>query len=163
MDELKSPFDFDTYMLQMAMLASSRSKDPSTKVGAIIVGPDREIRSTGYNGFPRKVKDLKERWERPEKYNWVVHAELNAILNAARIGVSVRNCTLYQPYDALPCATHCMPAIIQAGIGIIVTGHIPFPGKGKGVHYDVDVNAEVMMQEAGIIHRRVLPRDVSAS
>jgi len=147
---------WDTYFLQLAMLAGSRSKDPSTKVGAVIVGPDREIRSTGYNGFPRGVEDYPDRWERPEKYKWVVHAEANAVLAAARMGTSLLGCTLYMPYDAPPCMG-CCAQIIQAGIEEVVVGHIPWPGIGSGLHYHVDSDAEMMLTEAGVLFRKVGP------
>lgn len=148
--------DWDTYFLKMCFAVAERSKDPSTQVGAIIVGPDKEIRSTGYNDFPRGVENRSERWERPEKYEWVVHAEHNAILNAARIGISVRGCTLYMPFDVLPCHG-CCRAIIQAGIAEVVHGHVPWRGKGTGVHYDVDARARAMMAEAGVLVRRAGP------
>lgn len=102
------------YFLNMVYFVSTKSKDRSTKVGCVIVGPDNEIRSTGYNGFPRGVNDdLDERHERPAKYMWTEHAERNAIYNAARIGVSINKCTLYQ--DWWPCAD-CARAIVQSGI-----------------------------------------------
>lgn len=102
----------------MTTLVASKSKDPSTKVGAVIVGEDDEILSIGFNGFPRGVReDLPERWERPEKYEWVVHAEENAILNAARVGTSLKGATLY--VGGHPCAS-CAGSIVQAGISTVV-------------------------------------------
>lgn len=95
------------------------SKDRSTKVGAVVFGPEWETRSTGYNGFPRGVDDnIEARHERPAKYKWTVHAEANAIAAAARSGVSLKNCTLV--VTALhPCA-QCAALIIQAGISSVV-------------------------------------------
>ena len=73
-----------------------KSKDERTQIGALIVGVDNEIVSTGYNSFPRGIVDSRpERQERPEKYYWFEHAERNAIYNAARIGVSTKGCTMY--------------------------------------------------------------------
>jgi dCMP deaminase len=93
------------------------SKDPSTKVGAVIVRPDRTIASFGYNGFPRGVLDGPERYaDRAEKYPRVVHAELNAILNARE---PLTGYTLFVT-PLHPCAS-CAGAIIQSGIRRVVT------------------------------------------
>ena len=92
-----------------------KSKDQNTQIGAVIVGNDKEIVSTGYNSFPRGIEDnLKERQERPEKYYWFEHAERNAIYNAARIGVSTKGCTMYLSCG-VPCSD-CARGIINAGI-----------------------------------------------
>lgn len=96
----------------IARLIAQSSRDV-TKVGAVITREDRIV-STGFNGFPRGLDDhAPERHERPAKYLWTIHAELNAILNAARDGVSVRGCDLYCTHP--PCA-QCAGAIVQAGI-----------------------------------------------
>ena len=109
---------WDDYFMTMVYLVASRSKDERTHVGAVIVGPDREIRSTGYNGFPRGIIDWKmERQERPEKYYWIAHAEANAIANAALIRVSLKDCTLYT--NGVPCTT-CGCAIVNSGIRTVV-------------------------------------------
>lgn len=103
------------------------SKDPSTRVGAVIVGPDREIRSAGFNGFPRGVADTPERLnDRDTKLRLVVHGEMNAILAAARVGIPLKGCTLYLAatdqsgtvWGGAPC-TRCTVEIIQAGISSI--------------------------------------------
>ncbi len=105
---------WDEYFFEIANLASIRSKDPSTQVGAVIVR-DNTILSTGYNGLPRGVADDRpERWVRPTKYLWVVHAEENAIFNATRNGVSTDGATLYVT-PMHPCGD-CAKAIVQAGI-----------------------------------------------
>jgi len=94
------------------------SKDRSTKLGCVIVGPDNEIRSTGYNGFPRGIDDtLDARHERPEKYLWSEHAERNAIYNCARMGVSTKGCRIYVPW--FPCMD-CARAIVQSGISQVI-------------------------------------------
>jgi len=109
---------WDHYFLEFARLAATRSKDPSSQVGAVVVR-DRNILSTGYNGFPRGVNDaVIERYERPAKYTWMVHAEENALLNAGRNGVSTNEATLYVTPFA-PCVT-CAKAIIQSGIREVV-------------------------------------------
>lgn len=104
--------------MTLAYLVAMKSKDKSTKLGAVIVGPDNEIRSTGYNSFIRKIDDNNiERQERPEKYYWFEHAERNAIYNASLIGISLKNCKIYTP--GMPCAD-CMRGILQSGITEII-------------------------------------------
>ena len=103
------------YFYKIADEVNEKSKDNHTKIGADIVGKDKEIVSTGYNSFPRGIEDnKKERQERPEKYYWFEHAERNAIYNAALIGVSTKGCTMYLTCG-IPCAD-CARGIINAGI-----------------------------------------------
>lgn len=146
----------------MCFAVAERSADPSTQIGAIIVGPDRRIRSTGYNDFPTGVNNASERWERPEKYEWICHAEENAVFSAARAGVALEGCTLYMPYvndtASGPAVCHrCCRAIIQAGIVEIVYGVIPFPGIGKRTHYDIEDRSIAMLTEGGVTTRQVSP------
>ncbi len=109
---------WDLRFLKLATHISEWSKDPSTKVGCIIVGEDREIRSTGFNGFPRGIEDTEERLnDRAKKYPLICHAEENAIMHAARIGVSLKNCIAYVTWP--PC-NRCTRSLIQAGINKIV-------------------------------------------
>lgn len=106
--------DWHEYFFNLARAASLKSKDPSTKVGCIIVGPNNEVRTLGFNGFARNVNDdIPERWVRPLKYQWIEHAERNAIYNAARCGIPLDGCKIY--LDWCPC-NDCARAIIQAGI-----------------------------------------------
>jgi dCMP deaminase len=103
------------YFLNIAEQVKLKSKDESTQIGAVIVGNDKEVLSTGYNSFPRGLDDsVKERQERPEKYFWMEHAERNAIYNAARIGVSLKNSTIYLT-SGLPCMD-CARGIVNSGI-----------------------------------------------
>ena len=103
------------YFLNIAESVKLKSKDRRTQIGAVIVGKDNEIVTTGYNSFPRGINDdVEERQQRPEKYFWMVHSELNAILNAARIGVSTNGCKIYLTCG-VPCS-NCGRAIINAGI-----------------------------------------------
>lgn len=105
---------WDDYFMALAKLVATRSKDRSTKVGCVIVGPDNEIRSTGYNGFPRGVDDgAEERHQRPAKYLWTEHAERNAVYNAARAGMALKGCRIYLPW--FPCMD-CARAIVQSGL-----------------------------------------------
>ena len=95
-------------------MADLFSKDPSTKVGCVIVNNDKRVLSMGYNGNPQGIDDENEILnERPVKYGIVVHAELNAILSAGTLGIPLKNCNLYVTMH--PCSG-CAKAIIQAGI-----------------------------------------------
>ena len=106
------------YFKNIANQVKLKSKDKKTQIGVVIVGKDNEIVSTGYNSFPRGIKDdVDERQERPEKYFWFEHAERNAIYNAARIGVSTKETTMYLS-NWFPCAD-CARGIINAGITTI--------------------------------------------
>jgi len=107
--------EWDRYFLNIAEQVKEKSKDKRTHIGAVIVGKDNEIVSTGYNSFPRGINDnIEERQERPEKYYWIEHAERNAIYNAARIGVSLRESTMYLTCG-IPCSD-CAKGIISLGI-----------------------------------------------
>lgn len=111
---------WDEYFMGVALLAAQRSKDPSTQVGACIVDENNRILSTGYNGFPHGCSDDEFPWNRDEekgetKYPFVVHAELNAVLNAQ--GKSLIGAKLY--VGLFPC-NECAKAIIQSGIREVV-------------------------------------------
>ena len=109
---------WDEYFMGIAMLAAKRSKDPSTQVGACIVSPENIIISTGYNGMPKGCSDDEFPWDRegPEtKYPYVVHAELNAILNAN--GRDLRDSRVY--VALFPC-NECAKAIIQSGVREVI-------------------------------------------
>lgn len=146
--------NWDELFIRQAMLISEKSKDPSTKVGCVIVGDGNVILSMGFNGFPRQVDEkIKARWERPEKYIWTEHAERNAIFNAAKHGIRLEGARAYLNWEPTPCSD-CSRALIQAGIKELVGLNKPFPGKGAGVHYHINY-AEAMLEEAGVIRRMV--------
>lgn len=106
---------WDERFLELAQMVGSWSKDPSTKVGAVIVRPDRTVASLGYNGFPRGVDDTYQ--DRDHKLLRTVHAEMNAILSARE---PLKGCVIYVT-PLCPCA-NCAAAIIQAGIhGVVAT------------------------------------------
>jgi dCMP deaminase len=141
---------WDKKYLALALHVASWSKDPSTKVGSVIVGPTNEVRSLGFNGPPRGVNDdVSERWVRPEKYRWVCHAEENALLNAARSGITVMASTLYLssfPAKFGPCDS-CCRSIIQAGIARVVME----PPEGDIERWkDAFQVGETMLREAGV-------------
>ena len=105
--------------IHLAKEISSWSKDPSTKVGAVVIGNNGEVLSQGYNGFPRGIKDTPSRLkDREKKYNLVVHAEMNAIYNAGLNGVSLKGSTLY--VYGLPVCNECAKGIIQVGIDKVI-------------------------------------------
>lgn len=109
---------WDDYFFNLAHQVSLKSKD-TTKVGCVIVGPDNEIRATGWNGFARGVQDtIPERNERPAKYDWTVHAESNCVASAARMGTALKGCTAYVTH--FPCK-NCAALLIQAGIVCVRT------------------------------------------
>ncbi len=153
---------WDQHFLQLAIDHARMSKDPSTRVGAVIVGPDREIRSSGFNGFPRGIEDTAERLaDREMKLRLIVHAEMNAVLNAVRGGAPVKGCSLYLAatdsgglvWGGAPC-TRCTVEIIQSGIIEIVSR--PFKTVPSRWAADVDF-ARALLKEAGIVYREVVP------
>ena len=140
--------NWDEYFLEMAEAVSKKSKDRSTKIGCVIVGPDREIRSTGYNSFIRGIDDEKpERHERPEKYLWTEHAERNAIYNAARVGTPLKGCSLY--CLALPCMD-CARGIAQVGITKVIIPEVPGNPEFLERWRESFQRTEEMFNEAGI-------------
>ena len=135
------------YFYNIAEEVKKKSKDKNTQIGAVIVGKDKEIVSTGDNSFPRGIDDERaDRQEKPEKYFWFEHAERNAIYNAARIGVSTKGCTMYLTCG-IPCAD-CARGIINAGISKI------YVRKGGGAQsqkwLDSGERSRQMFKEAGV-------------
>lgn len=128
---------WDMRFIRLANYISNWSKDPSTKVGAVITDSKNRIIGTGYNGFPRGVYDQPERYDdKDTKHGMVVHAELNAILNAVK---SVSGCTIY--VSPLFTCGECAKAIIQSGIKKVVAY------KNR---YEPDSHAAKMYEEASI-------------
>ena len=134
---------WDEYFMGLAHLSALRSKDPNTQVGAAIVDENHRVVSVGYNGFPTGVSDDEFPWSREgdvltSKYAFVVHAELNAILNSQR---SVRGCTIY--VSLFPC-NECAKAIIQSGIKKIVYESDKYNG------VDTNIAPKRMLRAAGV-------------
>jgi len=140
---------WDQRFLKLAEHISGWSKDPSTKVGCVVVGEDREIRSTGFNGFPRGIADDMERLsDREQKYPLICHAEENAIMHAARIGLSLKGCTAYVTWP--PC-TRCARSLIQAGvIEVVYPQESDVPERWMA---DFEMSTQ-MMGEAGLMIRQ---------
>ncbi|MGE0109319.1 MAG: cytidine/deoxycytidylate deaminase family protein [Bdellovibrionales bacterium] len=138
---------WDRRFMLLAHQVATWSKETGRHVGAVIVGTDNEIVSTGYNGFPRGVRDdVPERnsKENGAKYIWSSHAERSAIYNAARIGVSLRGTKIYVPW--FPCA-NCAIAIIQSGIAEVVAYD---PDLYDGRWASEFAISKTMFEEAGV-------------
>jgi dCMP deaminase len=143
---------WDSYYLAVCRVVATRSKDPSTQLGCVIVGPAHEIRSTGYNSFPRGIRDdVPGRAERPEKYLWVEHAERNAIYNAARAGTALEGCTLY--VELMPCMD-CARGIVQAGIVEVVVDADRMRQYSSRFYDPQFRQAEILLEEAQVRVRR---------
>jgi len=144
---------WDEYFMGMAHLSALRSKDPSTQVGAVIVSSANKVVSIGYNGLPKGCSDDDYPWERDgsaleTKYVYVVHAELNAILNAP---MPVDGCRIY--VSLFPC-NECAKAIIQSGIKEIVYED------DKYADTDIVKASKRMLTSAGVTLRQT-PKKVS--
>lgn len=122
------------------------SKDPHTKVGAVVLDHDfSRVLSTGINGFPRNMNDdLEERWQRPAKYKLVSHAEANAVANAARTGTPLEGAVI--AVTKFPCST-CTKLLIQAGIKKVYTISPDYSSETWGEDAKI---SEEMLSEVGI-------------
>ena len=119
---------WDKRFLNLAKEISTWSKDPSTKIGAVIVNDEKRILATGYNGFPKGIHDSEQRYhDRETKYKYVVHAEMNAIYNATYNGISLNDSTLY--VWGLPVCSECAKGVIQVGIKRIVMPKADYPDR----------------------------------
>jgi dCMP deaminase len=138
--------NWDKYFVSMLYLVAMKSKDEMTQNAAIIVGPDNEFISSGYNSFPRGINDyLQERQERPEKYFWFEHGERNAIYNAARIGAPLKGCKMY--VTGIPCMD-CARGIVQSGIRRVVYHTLlPYDSKLWDEHMKRTIT---LFEEAGV-------------
>lgn len=134
---------WDEYFMSMAHLSAKRSKDPNTRVGACIVNSNKRVVGLGYNGFPRGCEDDVYPWYRDgsfldTKYAFVVHAELNAILNSIQ---DLKGCTIY--VSLFPC-NECAKAIIQSGIRKVVYESDKYDGT------EGNTASKKMFQDAGV-------------
>ena len=144
---------WEEYYLDICHAVAARSKDPNTQLGCVIVGPAHEIRSTGYNSFPRGIRDdVPERLARPHKYLWIEHAERNAICNAARAGTATEGCTLF--VEIMPCMD-CARAIVQAGIVEVAISAERMRQYSSAYYNEHFGLVEVLFEEAGVRVKRV--------
>lgn len=133
--------------LNLALEVSTWSKDPSRKIGAVAVGDKGQILSQGYNGFPRGIMDSRTRLEdRPTKYKYVVHAEMNVIYNASYNGVSLAGSTFY--VTGLPVCSECAKGLIQVGVKRVIMQDIDSEMRDTWVESWKDTKS--MFEEAGI-------------
>jgi len=134
---------WDLRFLSLAEFISSWSKDPSTKVGAVIADRNNRIVSLGYNGLPVGIQDHDERYtDRERKLAMIVHGEMNAILFAQR---SVHGCTLYT-WPFAPCS-NCASTIIQVGLSrVVAPQHEPLHRWSDSITL-----TQMMLSEAGIV------------
>ncbi len=145
---------WDEYFMGVAKLSAFRSKDPNTQVGACIVNTDKKIVGVGYNGLPWGCEDDEFPWEARDgdlektKYPYVVHAELNAILNSTQ---NLKNCKIY--VSLFPCH-ECTKAIIQSGIKEIIYEDEKYSGTSS------DLAAKRMLDAAGVKYTKMPPFDI---
>jgi dCMP deaminase len=138
---------WDDYFMSMVYLIASKSKDERTHIGALIIGPDKEIKSTGYNSFVRRLKDdVPERQEKPEKYYWFEHAERNAIYNAILIDASLKGCKMYT--NGIPCMD-CARGVVQSGILEVIVDK-KWNESNKGEDLEHSRRTIQMFEEVGV-------------
>ena len=133
--------------MKMAYLTAENSKDPRTRIGTVLV-KNNSVIATGFNGFPRRVLDLPERYnEKETKYNFVAHSEFNSILSSARAGISTLDSTLYT--FGVPCC-ECSKAIIQGGVSEVIC-HFQWPNLTHSEKWVKSIEiSKIMFKEAGI-------------
>lgn len=138
---------WDSWFMRHVYLAASKSKDPRTKIGAVLV-KDRNIIANGFNGFPSKVNDTEERYNNKElKYQFICHGEANAVIQCAKIGNSSLGSTLYT--QGIPCDS-CCKIIIQGGVSEIVV-HKQWPNLTHSSKWvDSVAISSIMIEESGI-------------
>lgn len=145
--------------MPIAYTIAAMSKDPSTKVGSLILGPNFEIRSSGWNGAPQGSRaDVDERInDRAEKLMWMSHAESNAIAQAARVGTPLAGCTILVTHS--PCMA-CAKLIVQAGILRVVN---PIGDKEFRDRWAADIHrTRALFIECGIEHIEIDPIESKA-
>ena len=130
--------------LELTDRIATWSKDPARGVGCVIVSDAKQIISTGFNGLPRGIEDRPDRLERPTKYDLMCHAEMNAIVQCARNGVTPIGCILYSSF--YPCI-QCALAIIQSGIKEVVAYEVT---SDDARWLDSIAKSRAVFQEAGI-------------
>lgn len=143
-------YKWDRRFMELARHISTWSRDHGRKNGAVIVGPSREVRAMGYNGFPRGVDDeVESRYTRPVKYFFTEHSERNALYNAARTGLSVEGCIMYT--TLFPCVD-CARGIIQSGISLVVAPQPDLNDSKYGEEFGISIT---MLAEAGVQTRLI--------
>lgn len=145
--------EWEDYFMAIAFLTAGRSKDPATQVGACLVSKDKKIVGVGYNGFPIGISDDSFPWTKESadplenKYMYVCHAEINAVLN--KISIDLKDCILY--VALFPC-NECAKVIIQSGIKEIVYMSDKHADKPQ------TIGAKRMFDHVGIAYRQFVPK-----
>ena len=147
---------WDERFFELAGHVAGWSSDPSTRVGCVLVGPDNEVRSLGYNGLPRNFEYTENRLERPAKYSWVEHAERNAIYAASRIGAPLNGCKMYVSW--FPCVD-CARAALQVGIVEIIAAEPDWESPNWGPQF---LLSREMLTQGGV-KLRFMKAQASAS
>ena len=145
--ELDRP-TWDSYFMSIAYVVANRSIDPSTKHGCVIVDKNNTILGTGYNSPPRGMDDKYIPLTRPEKYDWIVHAEEAAIVNSASTGTKTAGSTIY--ITGLPCHS-CSRMIVNAGCKRVVYGSVT----SKCVTSSLETISNKMLTKANITVERI--------
>jgi len=136
---------WDIRYMHLAEQVSKWSKDPKTQIGVVAVGSIGQVLAQGYNGFPRGIRDLEERYmDRETKYKYIVHGEMNAIFNASYNGVSLKESTLY--VYGLPTCSSCALGVIQVGVKRVVMPDHEIPDRWQ----DSWKLTKSMFEESGV-------------
>lgn len=143
---------WDEYFMGIALMSAKRSADPSSQVGCVIVKPDNRIVSLGYNGFPKGIEDGTFSWQKEgewidTKYPYVIHAEINAILNSR--GADLTGCRVY--VTLAPC-NECAKCMVQAGINELIYYEDKYPNQ------DIFKASKIVMDKAGVKYRQYQPK-----
>lgn len=155
MDVKNNHINWNTYFMALVELNAMRSKDPNTKVGAIIVNNLNQVLASGYNGLPRGLSDDNYPWDRTNKnwdankYPYVVHAELNAVVNSS---CDITNSTIY--VSLFPC-NECAKIIIQKGISKIYYGNDKYKNNKE------NIAAKKMFDDAKVVYEKITPVKVN--
>lgn len=136
--------NWDFYFMAIAQVVATRSRDPSSQIGAVLVNPAKRIVATGYNGFPSGIADHEHRWlTREEKLKYVVHAERNAFLSAAFSGNCTEGSTLF--IHPFPTCSECAKDAIQVGVIRVVSPPLP-PDAAPRWKEDMDFARELLLE-----------------
>ena len=139
---------FDRQCLEVCRIEGTKSIDKDTRVGCIVVGPERNIQIKGHNALPYGIAaDPPERLGRPDKYTFIEHAERNAIYAAARRGISLEDCSMY--VELMPCVD-CARGIIQAGLWEVVVSKDRMQGYSNSAYREQHAIAGALLKEAGV-------------
>lgn len=150
------PPSWDVYFMRQVYEVAAKSKDPSTKIGAVIVREKRPI-LFGYNGIPPGINDFPERMERPDKYKWFEHGERNAIYCGACFGIATQGTVLYT--QELPCSD-CARGIVCSGVQEVVIHKPASEIFRNGTHYSATWKKDHEVTETMFREKKIVVRTV---